>query len=200
MTYPRFPKYWVGQQVCRDFSITPCRKPQTNLLANSILFLWLTSSKKPSFIKWTLPYLSTQSVTPFFIALLNGIKCIDLKTSFTFKVKFCSPERKKQPFHLHGHYIWRLSCCSFSFFSCHEQFKFHRKLASEQPGANSGTNSLPGFHKGHSLNSLHRKPFLRSSVKSNLVHVKYSISTFLNALGKEHGNKGYLHVLIGWYP
>ena len=106
-----------GPERLNDLSLVP-----------KILCLWPTSSKKPSFIKWTLPYLSTQSLTPFFIVLLNCIKCIDLKMSFTFKHKFCIPEGKKQRFYLHGYYIWCLSCCSFFFFCCHEQFKIHKSM------------------------------------------------------------------------
>lgn len=184
MTYPWFPKYWVGQQVRRGFSTTPCRKPQTNLLANSVLCLWLTSSKKPSFIEWTLPYLSTQSVTLFSIALLMVLNALILRHHSHLKSNFAAQREKKQPFYLHDHYIWRLSCRSFSFFSCHEQFKFHRKLASDQPGANSGQTPYPVSIKD--IPSTHfTENHSWGFSKEQFSPYKYSISTFLNALGKK---------------
>lgn len=83
----------------------------------------LTFPQKPSLIKQMFPYLSTQPLILFFTALLTGIKCVDYKTSFTFKLKSCIPEDKSNSL-ISVATTSALSCCSFSFVVTRNNSKF----------------------------------------------------------------------------
>ena len=102
----------------------------------------LTSSRKPLFIKGQ-PFCPMSDT---FIASPKGIKCTDVKTVFTCKLKSCIPEGKKQPFHLHS-CLRCLSCFSFSSVVANNS-KFTGGWLSTSQGTNSpvSTKDIPSTH------------------------------------------------------